>query len=63
MFVRLQTAISAVSQRAEGQLLEEQVTVVKQRMFRIRARMQTVSRTEGQYLVPLKIFIKNKASK
>jgi hypothetical protein len=32
-------------------------------VFQIGTRMPTISRTEGQYLVPLKIFIKNKASK
>jgi hypothetical protein len=35
--------------------------MVKLRMLRVRTRMPTVSRTEEQYLVSVKTFIKNKA--
>jgi hypothetical protein len=59
----LQTAFAADAHLAEGQWLKEQLNVVKLRMFRVGARMPTVSRTEGQYLVPLKTFIKNNGSK
>jgi hypothetical protein len=61
--VHLQTAFAAETHLAEGQWLKEQLNVVKLRMFRVGTRMQTVSRAEGQCLVPLKIFIKNNASK
>jgi hypothetical protein len=58
----LQTAFAAETHLAEGQWLKKQVNMVKLRMFRAGTRRPTVSRAEGQYLVPLKPFIKNKAS-
>jgi hypothetical protein len=61
--VDLETAFTAETHLAEGQWLKEQLNVVKLRMFRVGTRMPTVSRTEGQCLVPLKIFIKNNTSK
>jgi hypothetical protein len=61
--VHLQTAFAAETRLDEGQWLKEQLNIVKLRMFRVGSRMSTVSRTEGQHLVPVKIFIKNKASK
>jgi hypothetical protein len=61
--VYLQTAFAAETHLAEGQWLKEQLNVVKLRMFRVGTRRPTVSRTEGQCLVPLKAFIKNSASK
>jgi hypothetical protein len=61
--VELQAAFAPGTHLAEGQWLKEQLNVVKLRMFRVGTRMPTVSRTEGQYLVPIKIFIKNNASK
>jgi hypothetical protein len=54
--VELQTAFTAETRLDEGQCLE-QLNVVKLRMFRVGTRMQTVSRTQGQHLLPLKIFI------
>jgi hypothetical protein len=63
MSVGLQTAFAIETQLAEGQWLEEQVNVLKLRMFRVGTRRPTVSRTEGQYLVQIKIFIKKKALK
>jgi hypothetical protein len=59
----LQTPFAADTHLAEGQWLKKQLKVVKLRMFRVGTRMPSVSRTEGQYLVPLKTFIKNIASK
>jgi hypothetical protein len=59
----LQTAFTAHTHLAEGQWLKEQLKEVKLRMFRVGTRMPTVSRTAGQYLVQLKTFIKNSASK
>jgi hypothetical protein len=61
--IDLQTAFSADTHLAEGQWLKEQLNVVKLHMFRVGTRRPTVSRTEGQYLVPQKAFIKNSASK
>jgi hypothetical protein len=61
--VDLQTAFAAETHLVEGQRPKELLKLVKLRMFRIETRMPTVFRTEGQYLVPLKIFIKNNASK
>jgi hypothetical protein len=61
--VDLQTALAADTHLAERQWLKEQLNMLKLRMFRLGARMPTVSKTEGQYLVPLKTFIKNNASK
>jgi hypothetical protein len=61
--VNFQTALAAETHLAEGKWLEEQLNVVKLRMFRVGTRMPTVSRRDGQNLTPLKIFIKNKASK
>jgi hypothetical protein len=63
IYLDLQTASVADTHLATGQWLKEQLNVVKLRMFRVGTRMPTVSRTEGQYLVPLKAFIKNNASK
>jgi hypothetical protein len=54
--------LAADTHFAEGQWLTEQLNVVKLRMFRVETRRPTVSRTEGQYLVPQKTFIKNSAS-
>jgi hypothetical protein len=61
--VNLQTAFAADTHLAEGQCLEDQLNVIKLRTFRVGTRMPTVSRTEGQYLVPLMTLIKNNASK
>jgi hypothetical protein len=58
--VDLQTAFAAETRLAEGQWLKEQLNVLKLLMFRVGTLMTTVSRTEGQCLVPLKAFIKNK---
>jgi hypothetical protein len=58
-----QTAFAAGTHLPEGQWLKEQLNVLKLSMVRVGTRMPTLSRTEGQYLVPLKIFIKNSASK
>jgi hypothetical protein len=60
--VDLQTAFAAETHLAEGQWLKEQLNMVKLRMFRVGTQMSTVSGTEGQYLVPLKTFIKRNAS-
>jgi hypothetical protein len=60
--VDLQTAFAAETQLAEGQWLKEHLNMLKLRMFRVGTRMPTVSRTEGQCLVPLKTCIKNNAS-
>jgi hypothetical protein len=61
--VDLQTAFAVETHLTEGQWLKEELNVVKLRMFRVGERMPTVSRTEGQCLVPLKTFIINSASK
>jgi hypothetical protein len=61
--LHLQTAFAADTNLAEGQWLKEQLNMVKLRMFRVGTRMPTLSRAEGHYLVPLKTFIKNNASK
>jgi hypothetical protein len=61
--INLQTASAADTHLAEGPWLKEQLKVVELRMFRVGTRRPTVSRTEGQYLVPQKVFIKNSASK
>lgn len=45
---------------AEGQRVAEQVSKVKVPMFREGTRKPTVSRTEGQLLVPLRTFINKK---
>jgi hypothetical protein len=58
IYLDLQTAFAA-----EGQWLKEQLKLVKLPTFRVGARIPTVSRTAEQYLVPLKTFIKNNASK
>jgi hypothetical protein len=55
--------LAAETHLAEGQWLKEKVNVVKLRVFQAGTRMATVSRTEGQHLVPLKTFIKNKVLK
>jgi hypothetical protein len=59
----LQTAFAADRHLAAGQWLKEQLNMVKLRMFRVETRRPTVTKTEGQYLVPRKAFIKNSASK
>jgi hypothetical protein len=61
--VDLQTSFAVEIHLAEGQWLKEQLNVLKLRVFRVGTRMPTVSRTEGQCLVPLKTFIKTSASK
>jgi hypothetical protein len=61
--VHLQTAFAAEAHQAGRQWLKEQLNMVKLRMFRVGTRMLTVSRTEARYLMPLKTFIKNYASK
>jgi hypothetical protein len=61
--IHLQTAFVEDTHLAERQWLKEQLNVVKLRMSRVGTQMPTVSRSEGQYLVSLKIFIKNNASK
>jgi hypothetical protein len=48
---------------AEGQWLEELVNLMRLRMFRGGTRRPAAVRTEGQHLVPVKTFVKNKASK
>jgi hypothetical protein len=48
---------------AEEQWLEEQVNMLKLRMFREETRRPAVTRPEWQDLVSLKTFIKDKASK
>jgi hypothetical protein len=63
IFIYLQTTFAADTHLAEGQWLKERLNVVKLRIFRVGTRMTTVSRTEGQYLMPQKTFIKNNASK
>jgi hypothetical protein len=62
IYIDLQTEFAADTHLAEGQWLKAQLKVVKLRMFRVGTRMLTVSRTDGQYLVPQKAFIKNNAS-
>ncbi|PNF21364.1 hypothetical protein B7P43_G16928 [Cryptotermes secundus] len=57
-----QTKFAATTHLAVGQRLKEQLNVEKFRMFREGTRKPTASRTEEQYVVPLKTFIKNKAS-
>jgi hypothetical protein len=61
--VGLQTEFAVETHLAEGQWLGEQVKMLKLRMFRVGTQMPTISRTEEQYLVLLKIFVKNKATK
>jgi hypothetical protein len=56
--VDIQTSFAADTHITKGQWLMEQLNVVKLCMFRVGTRMPTVSRTERQYLVPLKTFIK-----
>jgi RNA-binding protein YlmH len=51
--VYLQTAFAAETHLAEEQWLKEQLNVVKLRMSRVGTQMPTVSRTEGQHLVPI----------
>jgi hypothetical protein len=58
--VDLRTVFAADTHLAEGQWLKVQLN---SRMFRVGTRIPTVSRAEGQCLVPLKAFIKNNASK
>jgi hypothetical protein len=60
--VHLIISFAADTHLAEGQWLKEQLNVVKLRIFRVGTRMPAVSMREGQYLVPLKTFIKNNAS-
>jgi hypothetical protein len=59
----LHTAFTVETHLAERQWLETHVHMVKLRMFRVGIRKPTISRTEGQHLVPIEIFIKDKASK
>jgi hypothetical protein len=59
----LQTAFVAETTVTEGKWLKEQLTVVKLRMFLLGTRMPIISRTKGQYLMLVKIFIRNKVSK
>jgi hypothetical protein len=47
---------------AVGQWLEEQLNIETFRMLRVGTRKPTASRTEGQDLVPLKIFTKKMTS-
>jgi hypothetical protein len=61
--VDLKTEFGADTHLAEGQWLKAHLNVIKLRMFRVGTRMPTVSRTDGQYLLPLKTFIKNNTSK
>jgi hypothetical protein len=61
--VSLQTAFVVKTRLAEGQWLEEQANMLKFRLLQVGTRRQTVSRTEEQHFVPLKTFIKNRASK
>jgi hypothetical protein len=63
IYVSIQTAFSVETRLAEGQCLEDQVNMLKLRMFRGGTQRSTVSRGEGQHLVALKALIKNKASK
>lgn len=48
---------------AERQWLKDQLNMVKLCMFHVGMWMPTVSRTERQYLIPLRTVIKNKALK
>jgi hypothetical protein len=63
MSVSLQTAFAFETHLIEGQWPEEQVNMLRSGMFRIGTRRPTLSRTEGQNLVPLEKFIENRASK
>jgi hypothetical protein len=63
MSVDIQTAFAAETHLAEGQWLKEQLNGLNIRIFRVGTRMPTVSKTAGQFLVPLKAFIKNNASR
>jgi hypothetical protein len=56
-------AFAAETHPVEGQWLKEQLNMVKLHMFRVGTRMLIISRAVGQYLVSVKIFIKNKAWK
>jgi hypothetical protein len=58
----LQTELEAETHLPVGQWLEEQLNIEKFRMFRVGTRKPTASRTEGQDLLPLKTFIKKRAS-
>jgi hypothetical protein len=60
--IDLQTALAADTHLAEGQWLKERLNVAKLRMFRVGTRRQTVSRTEGQFIVPQKALIRNNNS-
>jgi hypothetical protein len=62
MSTNLQTEFPARTHLAVGQLPEEQLNVENFGMFRVGTRKPTASRTEGQDLVHLKTFIKNRAS-
>jgi hypothetical protein len=57
-----QTEFAVETHLAVGQWLEEQLNIEKFQMFRVGTREPTASSTEGQNLVSLKIFIKNRAS-
>jgi hypothetical protein len=57
--VSLHTTFAIESRLTEGQWLEEQVNVLKVRMFRVGTRGR-LFRGQGQHLMPLKAFIKNK---
>jgi hypothetical protein len=62
MSTNLPTEFTARTHLAVGQWLEEQINVEKFRMFRVGTCKPTASRTEGQNLMPLEIFIKYRAS-
>jgi hypothetical protein len=55
--VNLRTAFAAETHLSEGQWLKAQLKVVKLRVFRVRTRIPTVSRTDGQYLIIIIIII------
>jgi hypothetical protein len=57
----LRTALAVATRLVEGQWLEEQVNMLKLRIFRIGTRR--LFRGQGQHLAPLKIFVNNKVWK
>jgi hypothetical protein len=61
IFLCLQTTFAFETRLAEGQWLEEQVNMLKLRIFREGKRRPAVSRAEGQHLMPLKTPILRRA--
>jgi hypothetical protein len=56
IFLSLRTTFAVETNLAERQSLGEQVHMSKLRMFQVGIRRPTISRTEGQHLVPLKLL-------